>query len=256
MAKVDLDVDYLGKRYALSANEFVGSTVDPTGFIHLESFTVEHGVPVWRYAIADALLEQKIFMARGANTSYLRLEVLRASAPLRLALKPLVTYRDYHSQSAARILQVGPGRDRCTVEAFEGARPYRIGHQHRRLHAGGYLVLEFPAPRRVRAGPGFARRSVGAGAVQRRIERRPSLIFTATAETAAPAPGDDVLAAVVDHSQRLIATLPKTAPPWVQRLATASDQFIVQRDGKSAAKPAAASVIAGYPWFTTGAAIP
>ena len=98
VAKVDLSVDYVGSPYYLAANEFAGGAVDPHGFRHLESFTILHGVPVWRYAIADALLEQRIFMAPGANTSYLRLELLRASAPMTVQLKPLVTYRDYHAQ--------------------------------------------------------------------------------------------------------------------------------------------------------------
>ena len=69
----------------------------------------------------------------------------------------------------------------------------------------------------------------------------------AGAADAAVAAGDAVLAAVVNQSTRLRATLPKSAPSWVQTLATASDQFIVQRGHADAAT---ASVIAGYPWFT------
>ena len=69
VAKVDVTVDYLGVRYPLSANEFADGTVDPRGFVHLESFHVSQGIPVWRYALADALLEQRIFMAPGANTA-------------------------------------------------------------------------------------------------------------------------------------------------------------------------------------------
>jgi len=94
VSKVDVTVYYLGRALPLFANEFAGGTVDPCGFTDLESFEVSDGIPVWRYAVADAVVEQRIFMAPGANTSYLRLEVLRASAPLRIELKPLVTYRD------------------------------------------------------------------------------------------------------------------------------------------------------------------
>src|SRR6202011_5602179 len=97
VAKVDVTVEYQGRLYPLFANEFAGGPIDPCGFVHLESFTVSDGIPIWRYAVADALLEQRIFMAPGANTSYLRLELLRATAPLRATLKPLITYRDFHS---------------------------------------------------------------------------------------------------------------------------------------------------------------
>jgi predicted glycogen debranching enzyme len=72
VAKFDLSVEYLGQKFDLTANEFTGGTVSPQGFVHLESFTVLDGIPTWRYCVADALLELQIFMAQGANTSYLR----------------------------------------------------------------------------------------------------------------------------------------------------------------------------------------
>ena len=61
----------------LTANEFVGGAVSPQGFVHLESFSLVEGIPTWRYAIADALLELTVFMAQGANTSYLGFELLQ-----------------------------------------------------------------------------------------------------------------------------------------------------------------------------------
>ncbi len=79
VAKFDLSVEYLGLKTDLTANEFAGGTVSPQGFVHLESFAVIEGIPTWRYAVADALLELQIFMAQGANTSYLRLELLRST---------------------------------------------------------------------------------------------------------------------------------------------------------------------------------
>ncbi|HEY2675366.1 MAG TPA: glycogen debranching enzyme N-terminal domain-containing protein, partial [Steroidobacteraceae bacterium] len=77
VAKIDLSVEYRGATTELSANEFAGGALGPQGFIHLEAFALKDGVPTWRYAIDDALLEQQIFMAQGENTSYLRLELLR-----------------------------------------------------------------------------------------------------------------------------------------------------------------------------------
>ena len=98
VAKVDIGVEYLDLRVDLTANEFEGGAISPQGFVHLESFSLIESIPTWRYAIADALLELKIFMAQGANTSYLALELIRTSAPMQVTLKPYVTYRDYHQQ--------------------------------------------------------------------------------------------------------------------------------------------------------------
>jgi glycogen debranching enzyme len=89
-----------------------------------------------RYAVADALLEQQIFMAPGANTSYLRLELLRASAPLHIDAQTPVAYRDYHSQNrGARPFQLDAGGAECRVQAFADARPYRLSISQGRFTA-------------------------------------------------------------------------------------------------------------------------
>src|ERR1700722_6587193 len=87
----------------------------------------------------------------------------------------------------------------------------------------------------------------GPGTFCANLELGQPIFFTAPAEQSPPAPGDDVLGALAQRSRQLIAALPKSAPPWVGTLATASEQFIVQRGAKGAGS---ASIIAGYPWFS------
>jgi glycogen debranching enzyme len=107
----------------LSAEEYSGGTVNP---VHLESFALTEGIPTWRYAIADALLEQQIFMAQGANTSHLRLELIRGGAPKLVALKPFVTYRDYHSQArCAQPLHIESDAGYCSIQAWSVAEILR-----------------------------------------------------------------------------------------------------------------------------------
>jgi predicted glycogen debranching enzyme len=250
VAKVDVEVDYLGHTYPLSANEFDGATVDPRGFVHLESFAVEDGVPVWRFAIADAIIEQKIFMARGANTSYLRLEVLRAGAPLTVHVKPLVTYRDFHSQSRGRrpfraLPDTGatPG---CTIDPGDGGEPYRLT-----LSRGSYTPADiwywnFLHREEFARGLDAREDLWGPGLFSAELAVGEPVFFSAGVFSAQQPSPDDALAAVAGQSARLVAALPKSAPGWVQTLATAADQFLVQRGPNHAAT----SVIAGYPWFS------
>jgi predicted glycogen debranching enzyme len=262
VAKVDVDVEYLGQTYPLSANEFVGTTVDPRGFVHLESFTVADGVPVWRFAIADALLEQRIFMARGANESYLRLEVLRASAPLTVHLKPLVTYRDYHSQSRGRrpfrALPDSAAADApaagCTIDPGDGARRYRLTLSRGTYTPADIWYWNFLHREEFARGLDAREDLWGPGLFTAELSVGGPVYFGASLEApdappaplAPPAPAA-VLAAAVAASARLVAALPTSAPGWVRQLATAADQFLVQRGPPGAA---AASVIAGYPWFS------
>ena len=255
VAKIEPSVHYLGQEWDLSSNEFDGGAISGQGFVHLESFAISGGIPTWRYAVADALLEQRIFMAPGANTSYLRLELLRASAPLRVTLKPLLTYRDYHSQSrGARDFQLDADTGQCRVQAFPGARPYRLSISQGQFTAAPEWYWNFW--HRVEAERGLDALedlwTPGTFAVD--LGRELPVFLIATAETAAPPPGAAVLDALQVQSRRWAAALPKRAPAWIHALAQASDQFVVRRGETTAAAAqagaAAESIIAGYPWFT------
>jgi len=247
VAKVDVTVDYLGMRYPLSANEFVDGTVDPRGFVHLESFHVSQGIPVWRYAVADALLEQRIFMAPGANTAYLSLEVLRAAAPLQVELKPLMGYRDYHSQQRGALpLHAAAQDDGCLIDNA-GVPVCRLKAGGARYLAGDTWYWNFQHREEAARGLDVLEDLWGPGTFQANLSPGATFYFTATAEQTEPAAGEEVRQALESQARALIAALPSTAPSWIQTLAVASDQFLVRRGPKEAA---AVSVIAGYPWFT------
>jgi predicted glycogen debranching enzyme len=261
VAKIELSVQYHGVETDLSANEFAGGAISGQGFVHLESFAVHDGIPVWRYAVADALLEQRIFMAPEANTSYLRLELLRTSGPLRVTLKPLITYRDYHSQGrGAKAFQLEADADLCRVQAFAGARPYRLSISQGWFSAAPAWYWNFWHRMEAERGLDALEDLLTPGTFAADLSPQQPVYLVATAETAAPVPGADVLAALKAASKALIAPLPKTAPAWIRTLAQASDQFIVRRGGAgatptaapsaAASQAAASSIIAGYPWFT------
>jgi predicted glycogen debranching enzyme len=261
VAKIELSVQYHGVETDLSANEFAGGAISGQGFVHLESFAVHDGIPVWRYAVADALLEQRIFMAPEANTSYLRLELLRTSGPLRVTLKPLITYRDYHSHGrGAKAFQLEADADLCRVQAFAGARPYRLSISQGWFSAAPAWYWNFWHRMEAERGLDALEDLLTPGTFAADLSPQQPVYLVATAETAAPVPGADVLAALKAASKALIAPLPKTAPAWIRTLAQASDQFIVRRGGAgatptaapsaAASQAAASSIIAGYPWFT------
>jgi predicted glycogen debranching enzyme len=245
VAKVDLSVEYQGYTTALGANEFAGGTISPQGFRHLESFALPGGIPTWRFCVADALLEQQIFMAQGANISYLRLELLRGSGPLRATLKPFVTYRDHHNHSrGAQPYQIQADATQCTIQAFAGARPYRLLISHGQFTLSPTWYWNFWHREEAQRGLDAAEDLLAPGSFVADLEPKLPIFLMASAESADPRAGAAVLA---DHHARttaLTTPLPKSAPQWIHDLARASDQFIVRRGHLGAW-----SIIAGYPWF-------
>ena len=81
VAKADETAEYDGHRYCLGANRWVGGNIDPHGYRDLERFRLDGTTPVWTYALGDALLEKRVFMEPGANTTYVRYRLLRARSP-------------------------------------------------------------------------------------------------------------------------------------------------------------------------------
>jgi glycogen debranching enzyme len=125
VAKLDDTVAYDGHDYPLFANDWIRGAVEPHGFRYLERFHLEGTTPVWTYACADALLEKGIWMQQGANTTYVRYHLRRATSPLVLAVKVLVTHRDHHANTRAAdwTLTVERVARGLCVTAFEGATP-------------------------------------------------------------------------------------------------------------------------------------
>ena len=141
VAKIDAVARYGTEDYPLFVNEFASGSVDPEGYGCLESFHLEGLIPVWIYALADARLERRIWMAHGQNTTYVSYTLTRGTSPIELTLKPLCTYRDHHSHTRGGwSLQVEPVPGGFEVKAFEGAQPYRASQSAARIRADGVLA--------------------------------------------------------------------------------------------------------------------
>ena len=97
------------------------------GYRLIERFYLDGTTPVWHYACADTLIEKRVWMEPGANTTYVRYRLLRAGAAgvVRLELRALVNYREFH------VTTRGPGWQ-MAVEGIKVTRPglkvrYRSG---------------------------------------------------------------------------------------------------------------------------------
>jgi predicted glycogen debranching enzyme len=128
VTRIDETAEYEGSAYELATNRWLDGTINPHGYRHIERFRLEGTVPVWTFAYADALIEKRIWMLRGENTTYVRYELLRGSEPLALCMKVLVDYRDYHASTHTPgwRMDVRPVENGLCITAFEGAEPFYL----------------------------------------------------------------------------------------------------------------------------------
>ena len=80
--------------FALSAQRYAPDTLYPDGARHLADFTTDPW-PTWRYALPDGTaVEHSLFISRATGETVLR---WAADRPARLAVRLLMSGRDYHS---------------------------------------------------------------------------------------------------------------------------------------------------------------
>jgi glycogen debranching enzyme len=101
LTKLDETVTYDGRDYPLFGNRWSEAAAEPAGYRYLESFWLEGTTPVWSYALEDALFEKRVWMEPGANTTYVRYDLSRATEPLILSIKAIANHRDHHANTRA-----------------------------------------------------------------------------------------------------------------------------------------------------------
>ncbi len=95
------------------------------GHRQIEAFALEGTVPCWRYAVADTLLEKRVWMAQGANTTYVSFRLVRGAGPLELMLTAFVQLRSHHGGGLPLAAEGGVGAGRCSPLPTRSKPPVR-----------------------------------------------------------------------------------------------------------------------------------
>jgi predicted glycogen debranching enzyme len=254
VSKLEEDVDYGGVAFPLSANQWADSTVDPNGYRQLERFRLDGTTPVWSYACADALVEKSVWMEPGANTTYVRYRLVRAQEPLRLALRALVNYRDYHATTRADgwRMDVRPVGHGLRVVAFDGARPVLVLADQGEASVSHDWYRAFALLRERERGLDYEDDHLHAGTIRCELPPGTAITVVLSAEPEPSLDGEAAWKRRQAWEADILAQWRKqpaaeTAPPWVEHLALAADQFVVHRPLQN--DPGGMTVIAGYHWF-------
>jgi predicted glycogen debranching enzyme len=256
VAKLDETASYDGSDYPLATNRWASGAVEPKGYLNIESFRLEGTTPVWRFALADALLEKRIWMRQGENTTYVQYSLLRASGPLRLAVKTLVNYRDFHASTHAGDwrMQVESVEHGVRVVAFDGATPFYLLGSHAGFEPRHEWYRDWFMPAEKYRGLDDHEDHLLAATTSVELAPAQSVTFALTTNWQAQLEGARTLAERIEQENKLSskwqgsdAQAASSAPLWIRQLILAAAQFIVNRS--LAGEPDGKSVIAGYHWF-------
>jgi predicted glycogen debranching enzyme len=262
VVKMDATLIDGSRCWSLFGNRWADGRVDPAGHVLIESFRLDGRMPVWHWACADLLIEQRIWIPPGESGVWLAYRLLGRPSQVepRLRIALFLADRDHHEvrrrddfrpilAADANHLRVEcPDGHGVTLFACRGAfeiDPARVedfalrieqerGLPHREDHLRvGFAELSLSTTDwcGVSASTGPSAETDPARSMERFARRDAALIQEARR---GQDPGESL-------------------PPWIEQLVLAADSFTIERPigGRSAQGEATEgmSVIAGYPWF-------
>jgi predicted glycogen debranching enzyme len=245
----------------LHTQEWASGAVSPRGHELIEAFWVDGCVPTWRYALPGGVLVKRVWMSASApgggsdgggdSVTFVTYTLERAAPDLRvrLAVRPLCTWREYRSLARAEappaVVVDGAGL-RVT---FAGARCVfvRAASDGEDLSADGVgdWYHEFRLRVETERGMDDVQDLYAASTLTATLTAGSTLALCVSLDgDADPSRHAESFAAVQARSASLLtrSRVPSGAPPWIARLVLAADQFIAMRSGLE-------TVMAGFPWF-------
>lgn len=256
VSAIDETVRYDGTEYLLATHRWDSGAVEPQGFRHIESFRLEGTTPVWMYALADALLEKRIWMRHGENETYIQYTLVRASSSMEIEAKCLVNYRDFHSFTHAGEwrMRIDPLPGGVQVVAFEGATPFYVRGAGTSCEPQNAWCFGCFFPREKERGLNSSEDILSAAHFHAKLEVGASLTLVASTNANASLDGGRARAESAEREAEFLRSSQsknsgsvEDRPQWLPQLLLAADQFIVKRPLPR--QPDGQSVIAGYHWF-------
>lgn len=259
MAKLDETAEYdgiypeNGHFYPLFNNRWGdGTSSEPNGYRFLNRFHLEGTTPVWTFAIANALLEKRVWMQPCANTTYVQYKLTRATGPLTLEAKAFANYRDYHNTTIMDHwdVELNPVDNGLAIQFDPSANPFYL------LSAGGDIQSQgdwyedfFLSIEDYRGQNDVQDDHFYAALLRKTLQPGESWTVVISTSAAPNLDGEAALAERQAYEQALLERAEVTAESTaVQHLVLAADQFVVKRP--TARDPDGRSIIAGYHWFS------
>jgi predicted glycogen debranching enzyme len=259
VAKLDETVRYDALDYALATNRWASGAVEPRGYVHIERFRLDGTTPVWRFAIGDALLEKRVWMRHGENSTFVQYTMLRGSQPMELELRTLINYRDFHSNTHAGDwrMKIDAVKSGLQITAFDGAIPFYLLSAGATIEPRHDWSRDYFLPLEKYRGLDDCEDYLLAAVFRAALQLNQSVLIVFSTNADAALDGDVERAQNTKRASDLLAgwssadaTTASAAPGWVRQLILAADQFVVKRDMSNDPENSdGKSIIAGYHWF-------
>jgi len=232
------------RRVELSTNRYPG-VVHPQGYRSLNQFRLDP-FPTSSFEINGVAIEKTVFMVQGENTTVVEYRMIaRSPAPnVRLQLRPLIAFRDYHSlthENGAINGTIESGKGLISFSPYPGLPTLYLANNAASIENSGHWYRNFEYEAERERGLDFAEDLFNPCVLEFDLNSDPCATIIASTE-----PRDVSSAKEYHHNEigrRQAATNSLVPDEFVTLLTAAADQYVVSRGDEK-------SVIAGYHWFS------
>jgi predicted glycogen debranching enzyme len=234
-----------GRRVDLSTNQYSGA-IYPHGFELLTSFRLDP-FPIYTFEVDGVQLEKSVFMPQGSNTVVVEYRVLAAprKTDLRLEIRPLIAFRDYHSlthENGALDPTLQQESGMVSIRPYDGVPRLYLAHNAEQVDGNRDWYRQFFYAFEAERGLDTTEDLFNPLVLSFEISRSQQATVIASTEPQRATNSGRMRKAEIARRQQIAASAP-AEDALARQLALAADQFIARRgDGYT--------VIAGYPWFT------
>ena len=231
----------------ISTNRYPG-VVHPLGFRYLKRFRLDP-FPVFTYEVEGMEIEKTVFMINGENSTVVQYELrtnhqAEALNNLRLEIRPLIAFRDYHStthENSALNPRVQDDPGRAAVCPYQGLPTLYLAHNAYQLQKTGDWYRNFNYDVERERGLDFAEDLFNPFVLRFDLRAHRYASVIASTEERDVTRAAEYQQAEITRRRNAMAPCP-LEDSFVQTLAAAADQYIVSRGDQK-------TVIAGYHWF-------
>jgi predicted glycogen debranching enzyme len=242
LSKIEETIVIAGERFDLSANQYPG-VIHPRGFEYLEEFRLDP-FPVFTYRIGDVTIEKSVFMVQRENTTVVRYTVNRNSSQVKLELRPLIAFRDFHSTTHENSSINGDlifSDGLAQVTPYEGLPSLFLAHNAKSAERAGDWYRNFEYEEERKRGLDFREDLYHPMTLHYDLGVNGTATVIASTQPHNPREAADLAQAEVARRLTLVRNAP-VEDDFVAALTAAADQFISARGSLE-------TVIAGYHWF-------
>jgi predicted glycogen debranching enzyme len=243
LSKLEETLVIEGRRYELSANQYPG-VIHPQGFNYQTGFRLDP-FPTFSYEIEGMQLDKTVFMAQGENTTVIQYEVRPSStADIKLEIRPLVAFRDYHStthENTALNPHVEVDLGHLTFQPYSDLPALHLAHDPAEIEANGSWYRNFQYAVEQERGLDSVEDLFNPCTLTFDLNAGNKISIIAATERRDATNADSYRKAEIERRSALNKPANETHR-LVTTLTTAADQFIVARQTGE-------TVIAGYHWF-------